>query len=59
MPTEKPDVDLELISGPPYRTVLRLALPTVIAMLQSCQSSFKACIQQCPPATATTTTTTP
>jgi hypothetical protein len=28
---------------------------TVIAMLQSCQSSFKACIQQCPPANATTT----
>jgi multidrug resistance protein, MATE family len=27
------DVDLELISGPPYRTILRLALPTVIAML--------------------------
>ena len=26
-------VDLELISGPPYRTILRLALPTVIAML--------------------------
>ncbi|HEY8074246.1 MAG TPA: MATE family efflux transporter, partial [Labilithrix sp.] len=33
MLTEKPDVDLELISGPPYRTVLRLALPTVVAML--------------------------
>lgn len=33
--------------------------PTVIAMLQSCQSSFKACIQQCPPANATTTTTVP
>jgi hypothetical protein len=32
--------------------------PTVIAMLQSCQSSFKACIQKCaPPANATTTTT--
>lgn len=30
---EKPDVNLELISGPPYRTILRLALPTVIAML--------------------------
>lgn len=27
------DVDLELISGPPYRTILRLALPTVVAML--------------------------
>src|SRR6201999_3951439 len=27
------DVDHELISGPPYRTILRLALPTVIAML--------------------------
>jgi len=33
--------------------------PTVIAMLQSCRSSFKACVQQCPPANATTTTTTP
>src|SRR5690242_14945074 len=29
-PTE---VDLELISGPPYRTILRLALPTVVAMI--------------------------
>lgn len=27
------DVDLRLISGPPYRTILRLALPTVVAML--------------------------
>ncbi len=27
------DVDLELISGPPYRTIFRLAMPTVIAML--------------------------
>ena len=27
------DVNLELISGPPYRTILRLAMPTVIAML--------------------------
>ena len=27
------DVDLELVSGPPYRTILRLALPTVVAML--------------------------
>jgi multidrug resistance protein, MATE family len=27
------DVDLELISGPPYRTILRLAAPTVVAML--------------------------
>ncbi|AKV04829.1 Na+-driven multidrug efflux pump [Labilithrix luteola] len=27
------EVDLALISGPPYRTILRLALPTVIAML--------------------------
>jgi putative MATE family efflux protein len=33
MALDKPDVDLELISGPPYRTILRLALPTVIAML--------------------------
>jgi hypothetical protein len=33
--------------------------PTVIAMLQSCQSSFKACIQKCPPANAPTTTTVP
>ena len=31
--------------------------PTVMAMLQSCQSSFKACVQKCPPANATTTTT--
>lgn len=27
------NVDLELISGPPYRTILRLAMPTVVAML--------------------------
>lgn len=27
------DVDLELISGPPYRTILKLAMPTVVAML--------------------------
>jgi putative MATE family efflux protein len=27
------DVNLELISGPTYRTILRLAMPTVIAML--------------------------
>src|ERR1700710_994464 len=27
------NVDLELISGPPYRTILKLALPTVVAML--------------------------
>ena len=33
--------------------------PTVISMLQSCQGSFKACIQKCPPANATTTTTVP
>ncbi len=33
MATATADVDLELISGPPYRTILRLALPTVIAML--------------------------
>lgn len=31
--TATADVDLELISGPPYRTILRLALPTVVAML--------------------------
>ena len=31
--TAHADVDLELISGPPYRTILRLALPTVVAML--------------------------
>lgn len=31
--TDGAGVDLELISGPPYRTILRLALPTVIAML--------------------------
>ena len=31
--------------------------PTVVAFLQTCQSSFKACIQKCPPANATTTTT--
>ncbi|MDB4945790.1 MAG: Na+-driven multidrug efflux pump [Labilithrix sp.] len=30
---ERADVNLELISGPPYRTILRLAMPTVIAML--------------------------
>ncbi|MBX3226118.1 MAG: MATE family efflux transporter [Labilithrix sp.] len=33
MATATADVDLELISGPPYRTILRLALPTVVAML--------------------------
>jgi hypothetical protein len=33
--------------------------PTVIVMRQSCQSSFKTCIQKCPPANATTTTTAP
>jgi len=33
--------------------------PTIISMLQSCQASFKACIQKCPPAAATTTTTVP
>lgn len=33
MATATADVNLELISGPPYRTILRLALPTVIAML--------------------------
>ena len=27
------DVNLELISGPPYATILKLAMPTVIAML--------------------------
>ena len=27
------DVNSELISGPPYRTILRLAMPTVIAMV--------------------------
>lgn len=27
------EIDLELISGPPYRTILRLAAPTVVAML--------------------------
>jgi multidrug resistance protein, MATE family len=31
--TAHADVDLELISGPPYRTILRLAAPTVVAML--------------------------
>src|SRR5262249_32997410 len=31
--TAHADLDLELISGPPYRTILRLALPTVVAML--------------------------
>ena len=30
--------------------------PTVIAMLQTCQSSFRACIKLCPPAGTTTTT---
>lgn len=33
MATATADVDIELISGPPYRTILRLALPTVVAML--------------------------
>jgi MATE family multidrug resistance protein len=33
MATVTADVNLELISGPPYRTILRLAMPTVIAML--------------------------
>jgi hypothetical protein len=33
--------------------------PTVVALLGSCQSSFKACIQKCPPANGTTTTTVP
>jgi len=33
--------------------------PTVITMLQSCQGAFKACVRQCPPAAATTTTTVP
>jgi putative MATE family efflux protein len=33
MTTATADVDLELLSGPPYRTILRLALPTVVAML--------------------------
>ena len=33
MATATADVNLELISGPPYRTILRLALPTVVAML--------------------------
>src|SRR5690242_1783891 len=33
MATATADVDLELISGPPYRTILRLAAPTVVAML--------------------------
>ncbi len=33
MATATGDVNLELISGPPYRTILRLAMPTVIAML--------------------------
>jgi putative MATE family efflux protein len=31
--TATADVDLELIQGPAYRTILKLALPTVIAML--------------------------
>ena len=30
--------------------------PTVVAMLTSCQASFKACIKLCPPASTTTTT---
>lgn len=33
MATAPAEVDLALISGPPYRTILRLAMPTVIAML--------------------------
>src|SRR4029078_11027591 len=33
MATATADVNLELISGPPYRTILRLAAPTVVAML--------------------------
>lgn len=33
MATATAEVDLELITGPPYRTILRLAMPTVIAML--------------------------
>lgn len=33
MASASADVNLELISGPPYRTILRLAMPTVIAML--------------------------
>src|SRR3954469_22772375 len=33
MTTATADVDLRLISGPPYRTILKLALPTVVAML--------------------------
>jgi multidrug resistance protein, MATE family len=33
MATAAADVNLELISGPPYRTILRLAMPTVVAML--------------------------
>jgi putative MATE family efflux protein len=33
MTTATADVNLELISGPSYRTILRLAMPTVIAML--------------------------
>ncbi len=31
--TATAEVDLELISGPPYRTILRLAAPTVVAMI--------------------------
>jgi multidrug resistance protein, MATE family len=31
--TAHADVDLALISGPPYRTILKLAAPTVVAML--------------------------
>ena len=33
MATASADVNLELISGPPYRTILRLAMPTVVAMV--------------------------
>lgn len=33
MATANADVDLKLISGPPHRTILRLAMPTVIAMV--------------------------
>ena len=33
--------------------------PTVISMLQSCQGAFKACVQKCPPAGTTTSTTIP
>jgi putative MATE family efflux protein len=31
--TAHADVNIELISGPPYRTILKLAAPTVVAML--------------------------